>query len=116
MNDYIHALLVAHDACAERRYSDARRILADIPLVVIRTFSAGVHFGRLVFTLDKRAALEDARRIWSWTGAHTLNEVSQNGIESGRVSKPVPVVILTEVIEILPCSPEAIASIGGCGW
>jgi hypothetical protein len=42
--------------------------------VIVRTYSAGVHFGRLVARRGKEVDLADARRIWFWKGANTLNE------------------------------------------
>ncbi len=89
------------------------------PYVVIRTFSAGVHVGELVkqSASGKRVTLLSARRIWRWTGANTLSEVSLHGVgEGSRVSEVVPRIELTEAIEIIPCSPEAEQSLRGAGW
>ena len=74
--------------------------------VVIRTYSAGVHCGTLVSQKGKEVLLKNARRIWQWIGAFTLSEVSQRGISAGRVSCTVPMIVLTEAIEIIPCSVE----------
>ena len=72
--------------------------------VVVRTYSAGVHCGTLVAQKGKAVILKNSRRIWQWTGAFTLSEVSQKGISGGRVSCTVPTIALTEAIEIIPCS------------
>ena len=81
------------------------------PLVVVRTFSAGVHCG----TLDKRSGPEvtvgDARRLWSWQGALSLHEVSQRGIVGGKISVSVPEILLLQAIEVINATPEAIAKI-----
>ena len=74
--------------------------------VVVRTYSAGVHCGTLVSQKGKEVVLRNARRIWQWTGAFTLSEVSQKGISGGRVSCTVPTIALTEAIEIIPCSAD----------
>lgn len=75
---------------------------------VFRTYSAGVHTGILKEIYGTAATVEKARRIWSWTGAFTLNEVSQNGVgEDSRISDVVPEILLTEVIEVIPCSEAA---------
>ena len=42
--------------------------------VVVRTYSAGVHIGVLRERAGKEVVLGDARRLWSWSGALTLNE------------------------------------------
>lgn len=90
-------------------------------LVVVRTYSAGVHVGELVSRKGKEAKLANARRIWRWRGANTLNEVATLGIEHSslgwsRVSEPVAEVELTEAIEVLKCEPKAYESIVSCGW
>ena len=76
--------------------------------VVVRTYSAGVHIGTLVTQKGKEVTLKNARRLWSWQGALSLSEVSQNGVNSGsRISVVVPSIALTEAIEIIPCSKAA---------
>jgi len=116
-------IMVAIDATEDRpsRYEEARRILADVPVVLIRTRDAGVHFGRLVFVANAtggcyRVVLTNARRIWNWSGANTLHEIALRGIPSGRVAEPVESIALPQVIEILPCTPEAIRSLEKQKW
>ena len=75
--------------------------------VIIRTYSAGVHFGTLVSAEGKEVCLKNARRIWSWEGAFTLNAVAENGVGKAKLPIPVPEIFLTEAIEIIPCSEGA---------
>ena len=86
--------------------------------VLIRTYSAGVHFGRLKFRNGTEATLSDARRIWSWKGANTLNEIATKGIDqsASNVSQPVPEIDLTNVIEVIPLSEAARSNLEGCTW
>lgn len=85
--------------------------------VIIRTFSAGVHYGTLMERLDKQALLANCRRIWSWVDANTLHEMSQTGVGKGsKVSVEIPIILLTEVIEIIPCSDKAIRNLESRGW
>lgn len=86
--------------------------------VLIRTDSAGVHFGRLESRNGTEATLSDSRRIWSWKGANTLNEVATTGIDqsSSNVSQPVPEIDLTNVIEVIPLSEPARSNLEGCTW
>jgi hypothetical protein len=84
-------------------------------VVLIRTYSAGVHYGTLVSWQEKVVRLVDARRIWMWKGAFTLSEVSQLGVQAdSRIAMKVPEIILTEAIEIIPISPEALQSLDNC--
>lgn len=85
--------------------------------VIVRTYSAGVHYGRLVSRNGKEVVLSGARRIWSWNGAHTLHEIALRGVGSGsRVSDPVTEIALTEAIEIIHCEQAAIANLGAAVW
>jgi hypothetical protein len=84
---------------------------------VVRTFSAGVHVGTLAELAGKSCVLTDARRLWRWTGAMTLNEVSQDGVgDDSRISKPVPLILLTEAIEVIPCSAKAEKNLSRSRW
>jgi hypothetical protein len=86
-------------------------------IVVVRTFSAGVHTGRLIKRNGKEVILSSARRIWSWSGANTLNEISLHGVGKGsRISEAVSRILLTEAIEILECSKEGAASLAHARW
>ncbi len=78
---------------------------------VIRTYSAGVHCGVVKKVKGKKVTLQDSRRLWSWEGAFTLSSVASKGVKAAKMPAPVSVIYLTEVIEIIPCSPEAEASL-----
>ncbi len=41
--------------------------------VLIRTYSAGVHFGNLEEMDGQMVRLSNARRLWSWSGALSLS-------------------------------------------
>jgi hypothetical protein len=89
------------------------------PYVVVRTYSAGVHVGRLTEQSadGKKVTLTGARRIWSWRGANTLHEIALRGVGAGsRVSDKVPTIQLTEAIEILPCAPAGEAALEAASW
>ncbi|RLB40885.1 MAG: hypothetical protein DRH30_07860 [Deltaproteobacteria bacterium] len=89
----------------------------DKPLVLVRTFSAGVHVGRLAKRDGREVTLADSRRIWSWKGANTLSEVAAYGVGSGsKISQPVASILLTEAIEIIPVMLGAVESLTVSGW
>ena len=82
--------------------------------VIIRTRSAGVFAGQLESLKDNTATLTNARRLWYWSGAASLSQLSVEGVKNpGSCKFPVtvPSVILPEVIEVLPVSAKARASI-----
>ena len=87
------------------------------PYVVVRTYSAGVHVGHLVRRNEKQVELRDARRIWKWVGANTLNEIANTGVGVGsKVSAPVGSILLTEAIEIIACAAAGEASLKAAAW
>lgn len=77
--------------------------------VLIRTYSAGVHFGILESRNGQEVHLKNARRLWSWSGALSLSEVASTGvnINSSKISVPVSDIILTQAIEIMPISENS---------
>ena len=74
------------------------------PEVIIRTYSAGVHVGTLISRDGKEVKLANARRLWSWVGAFTLNAVATKGVDrkESRISTAVQEITLLEAIEIIP--------------
>lgn len=90
----------------------------DQPYVLVRTYSAGVHFGRLVKRNGREVTLANARRVWRWRGANTLNELALRGPtkEYSRISETVPTIDLLEAIEVIPCLPAALDAFTRAGW
>lgn len=82
--------------------------------VIIRTYSAGVWFGKLAEKSGNEVILNDARRMWAWWAEEgiSLSSVSVNGIkqEKSKIAEAVKSVWL-EAIEIIPCTDKAISSI-----
>lgn len=82
--------------------------------VVIRTYSAGVHAGYLKKREGKEVTLVNSRRLYYWEGAFTLSTVATKGVsrpENCKFPGEVPEIILTEAIEIIPCTEFAKNSI-----
>ena len=85
--------------------------------VIVRTYSAGVHVGVLTSRNGREVVLSNARRIWRWTDANTLSEISLRGVGAdSRVSEPVQEITLTEAIEIIPCTVEATINLRSAKW
>ena len=85
---------------------------------IVRTYSAGVHVGTLVSRDGREVVLSDARRVWRWRGANTLNELALSGCDDkwSRISDPVPAITLTEAIEVIACTPEAAKNLALSRW
>jgi hypothetical protein len=86
--------------------------------VLVRTYSAGVHFGTLVSISGTSCVLSGARRIWRWRGANTLHEMSLSGVDNvySRVSEPVSEIALTEAIEVIPVTEAADSNLSMSRW
>ena len=82
--------------------------------VIIRTYSAGVWFGRLKEKSGNEVILTEARRMWRWWAKESisLSGVALHGIkqEKSRIPGAVESVWL-EAIEIIPISGKAAESI-----
>ena len=82
--------------------------------VIIRTYSAGVWFGRLEQKEGKEVILTEARRMWRWwcKESISLSGVVRHGInqDKSRIAGPIDSIWL-EAIEIIPISGKAADSI-----
>ena len=82
--------------------------------VIIRTYSAGVWFGRLKEKSGDEVILTGARRMWRWWAKESisLSGVALHGIkqEKSRIAGAIDSVWL-QAIEIIPVSGEAADSI-----
>ena len=77
---------------------------------IIRTYSAGVHAGYVESRAGKEVVLRKSRRIWYWDGAASLSQLSVDGTkapENCKFAMEVDKIILTEAIEIIPCTETA---------
>jgi hypothetical protein len=80
--------------------------------VVVRTYSAGVHIGYLKSRKGKEVELVNSRRLYSWSGANSLSQVAIDGVgKDSRLAMILPLIVLTEAIEIIPTSQKAKSAI-----
>lgn len=81
--------------------------------VLIRTYSAGVHFGffeeKTLYAGGCEVILSRAKRLWQWTGALSLSEVAMIGpkISGSKIAETVDEIILSQAIEIIPISSKS---------
>jgi len=87
---------------------------------MIRTYSAGVHFGKVVFHDKKEVTLKNAYRVFYWKGACSLSQLAMEGSKERsecKISMPVEEIYLSEAIEIIPMTNEAFQNLaGGSLW
>lgn len=84
--------------------------------VIIRGDRSGVFFGTLKEKNGTEVKLADCRRLWFWDGAASISQLAVDGTKKASECKftvNVPEIVITDVIEIIPCSDKAIKSIEG---
>ena len=82
--------------------------------VIIRGDKSGVFFGTLVAKDGKEVKLENCRRLWYWDGAASISQLAVDGTKSPnncKFTKVVESIVITDVIEIIKCTSEAIKNI-----
>lgn len=81
-------------------------------IVIARTYSAGVHVGTLMERDGMVVVLSQTRRIWYWEKAFTLSAIAMHGVgKKSKLSVVIPEILLTQVIELIPCTEEAAANL-----
>lgn len=87
---------------------------------IVRTYSAGVFAGELDETTrskdGRRGVVRNARRLWYWDGAASLSELAVSGPskpENCKFPIAVKAVELTDIIEVIKCTPKAKNAIKG---
>lgn len=83
---------------------------------IVRTYSAGVFAGKLKSHKGQESVVTNARRLWFWSGAASLSQLAIDGVkypDKCKFPEAVKEVLLTQVIEIIPCTKVAQKSIEG---
>lgn len=82
---------------------------------IARCYSAGVHAGEVVSVDNENVILKDSRRLWSWKAKDgvALSGLAQHGIDSTgcKVDVKNPLIYLTGVCELIPCTESCKESI-----
>lgn len=83
--------------------------------VIARCYAAGVHAGTVASVDGENVILTNSVRIWSWKAKDglALSGVAQNGLskDKSKLDSKNPVIYLTGVCELIPCSAAAKESI-----
>jgi hypothetical protein len=81
---------------------------------MVRATDAGVFAGTFAESEGDVVKLLNARWIWYWAGAATLSQLSQEGVgqpDQCKFPREVPHVVLLGVVQVMPVSQAAKASI-----
>ena len=83
---------------------------------IVRSEKAGVFFGEIKERNGDEVTMTNVRRIWYWSGAASLSQLAVDGVskpEDCKFTVYVKEMIILGIIEIIPCTEEAIKSIEG---
>ena len=74
---------------------------------IVRTYSAGVHIGDVVYVDGMECKLENALRLWKWEGGGlSLSAIANDGVVKARLNRTGEV-YLTNCIEFIPTTKRA---------
>ena len=82
--------------------------------VIIRADRAGVFYGELAERNGSEVKMKNVRRLWYWDGAASISQLAVDGTTAPNNCKftlYVPEMEILGVIEVIPCTDKAIASI-----
>lgn len=84
--------------------------------VIVRGDRSGVFFGTLAVKEGQEVKLKNCRRLWYWDGAASLSQLAKEGVtrpDNCKFTVTVNEIIITDAIEIILCTDEAIRNIEG---
>lgn len=90
------------------------KVLDGMEYCIVRTYSAGVFAGYIEKREGKEVTIRKVRRIWYWDGANSLSQLAVDGTlkpENCKFACEVDTIIVTEAIEVIPCTEKARKSI-----
>ena len=79
---------------------------------IVRSNMAGVFFGEIANIEGSAVLMKDARKIYRWSGANTVEDISQTGVlNSSKVTVVVENVLIEKYEQIIPCTEFAITNL-----
>lgn len=82
---------------------------------IIRGDRSGVFFGQIAGRNGQEVELRNARKLWYWDGACSVEQLAVDGVAKPHDCKftvVVPEIVVTDAIQILLCSDKAAKILG----
>lgn len=76
-------------------------------MCIVRSSGSGVWYGRLTGKDGQTCRLDNARRVWSWTGAASCSGLALTGPTGGKITAPIDGAIVENALEVLPATDAA---------
>lgn len=83
---------------------------------IFRGDRSGVFFGTMLERNGQEVKIGNCRRLWYWSGANSLSEVAKIGTtkpDECKFTVTVDELVITDCIEFIKCTQEAIKVIEG---
>lgn len=81
---------------------------------IVRADRAGVFFGEIESRNGSEVTMRNVRRLWFWDGSCSISQLAVDGTKKPsncKFSVVVEEMTILGVIEIIPCTEEAVESI-----
>ncbi len=81
-----------------------------LPVVIVRSPTAGVFIGSLISQIERVVKLGNCRRLWYWDGAFTLSQMAVSGVSKPKTCKFSCVVdehLILDACEVLQVTKKA---------
>ncbi len=96
------------------------KTIMDNKYYIVRSCDAGVFFGHIKERDGAEVTMTDARCLWYWSGAASLNQLANEGVkypDDCMFTMAVDEIMILGVCEILPCTDAAVENIKAVpGW
>ena len=82
---------------------------------IVRGQGSGVFFGQVRERNGQEVTLGNVRKLWYWDGACAVEQLAVDGVTNPSRCKftvVVPEMVVTDAIQILPCSDKAAKILG----
>ena len=83
---------------------------------IFRGDRSGVFYGEIASRNGQEVEIRNCRRLWKWSGAASLSQLALEGVKrpaNCQFTVTVPSLTIPDLIEFIPCSEAACASIDG---
>lgn len=82
--------------------------------VIVRAHGSGVFFGTLINKNENEVQLANARKLYYWSGANTVEDLAVSGVKNPgncKFTVVVDEITVNKYLQIIPCTPASIANI-----
>lgn len=90
--------------------------IIDNQYYIVRAYSAGVFFGKIVSKNGDEITMDDCQKIHYWSGAGAVEQLAIDGVskpQDCRLTVQTNSSVIKGWIQIIPCTKQAVTSLKG---